>query len=353
MKRNYFIAIVCIALFCLFLIFFSLWWEIASPVKKEMIISPPIAPYKSYISGVGVVEPSSENIYIGTPVNRLVEKVLVTVGEKVKKGTTLFHLEDHDLEANLLVQRAAYQSALAKLHRLEAFPRPEDLAEATAELKNAKAELDLAKNAYQMVLALPDPRAISEEEKNRRYFNYQRAEAKWQQAQAQWEKIKAGTWKPDLEIAQFEVRQAEANLYSIKTEIERTIIRSPIDGTVLKINIHEGEFPPLDTFKMPLMIIGNIDELYLRVSINQFDIRYFQPNAPAVAFFQGDSRIEFPLEFVRVEPFLVEKQALTNEITEKVDTRVLRIIYRIKKDDHPPIYVGQQMDVFIDRSHGN
>lgn len=329
-----------------------MWWEIEKPVEREVSIPPPIAPFKSNISGVGIVEPSSGNIFIGTPISRLVEAVLVAVGEKVKKGDVLFRLEDRDLEANLIVRRAAYKSELAKLQRLEAFPRPEDLAEAAATLKNTKAELDLAKNAYEMVLQLPDPRAISEEEKNRRYFSYQQAEAKWQQAQAQFDKIKAGTWKPDLEIAQFEVEQAQADFNSVKTEIERTFIRSPIDGTILQINIHAGEFPPPDTFKIPIMIVGNIDEMYLRVSINQLDIPYFQPHAPAVAFFQGDARFKFPLEFIRVEPFLVNKQNLTNDIAETVDTRVLKIIYRIKKDDHP-IFVGQQMDVFIDSAHEN
>jgi len=73
----------------------------------------------------------------------------------------------------------------------------------------------------------------------------------------------------------------------------------------------------------------------------------FQSDAPAVAFLQGNEKVKFPLVFVRIEPLLVNKQNLTNDINEKVDTRVLQIIYRIKNDDHP-IFVGQQMDVFIE-----
>lgn len=347
MNRNYFIVIVGIAIFCLFLIFFALWWEIQSPPKKEIPIPPPVAPYKTYISGVGIVEPSSDNILVGTPLNRLVEKVLVKVGEKVKKGDVLFRLDDRDFQADLKVQEAAYKSAQAKLQKLEAFPRSEDLSEATAVFKSTKAELDRAKSEYERILALPDQRVISEEEKNRRYATYQQAEAKWLQAQAKLDKIKAGTWSPDLEIARDEVQQAQANLQRVATEIERTIIRAPIDGTILQINIHEGEFPPPNTLTTPIMILGNIDQLNLSVSINQLDIPNFQHTAPAVAFFQGNRHIKFPLEFLRVEPYLVNKQNLTNEITEKVDTRVLKIIYRIKNDDHP-IFVGQQMDVFIE-----
>lgn len=347
MRRNFFIVVVILALLSLFLIFFSLLREIDAPLKKEMTTPPPQAPFHSAVAGVGIIEPSSGNINIGTPLNRIIEKVDGAVGQKVKKGDVLFQLEDRDLQAELLVQLAAYKNALAKYQRLEAFPRSEDVKEAELAVQIYKSELNLAKNQYEMVQKLPDPRAISEEEKNRRYNNYQQAEAKWQEAVIKLDKIKAGTWKPDLEIAQTEVQQAKANFNRVKTEIDRTLIRAPIDGTLLQVNIHEGEFPPVDTFSMPMMVLGDIEELQLRVSINQLDIPYFQPDAQAVAFSQGDRHYKYPLEFVRVEPFLVGKQNLTNEITEKVDTRVLKIIYKIKKDGHP-LYVGQQMDVFIE-----
>lgn len=347
MKRNYFNLIVYAAVLCLFLIFFSFWWEIESPVKKESVDIPPRSPYKNYISGVGIVEASSQNISIGTPLNRIVERVLVKVGDKVKKGDVLLRLDDRDLQANLVMELAAYKGAQAKLNRLEAFPRAEDLQEAEAEYKITEVDLEKAKNEYEMILKLPDPRAISEEEKKRRYFNFQQAQAKRVQAAASLEKIKAGTWKPDLEIARLGVHEAGASLNRVKTEIDRTVIRSPIDGTILQLNIHEGEFPPLDTWRTPMVIVGNVDELFLRVSINQLDIRQFRPEASAVAFIQGDSHIKFPLEFVRVEPFLDPKQNVTNEITEKIDTRVLNIVYRIKKENHL-LFVGQQMDVFIE-----
>jgi len=347
MNRNYFLVIVCIALGCLFLIFFSLWREIQTPLTKETAITPPLAPYQSSISGVGIVEASSGNIFINTPLQRNVKKILVKPYEKVKKGDILFYLDDSDLRANLTSQEIAYKEALAKLKSLEALPRSEDLSAAEAALKNSKAELDFSNNQREMVLKLPDPRALSLEERNRRLFNYQQAEAKYQQTEANLNKIKAGAWQPDLEIARLGVMQAKASLSRIDTEIQRTIIKSPINGTVLQVKIHEGEFPSTDTLRTPMMILGNTDEMFLRVSINQLDIPNFNPHAPAIAFRQGDAKIEFPLEFVQVEPFLTSKQNLTNGIIEKVDTRVLQIIYRIKKENHP-LFVGQQMDVFIE-----
>lgn len=346
MSRNYFLWIVILALGCLFLIFFSVGREINKPLIKEPISPSPVKPFSSYISGVGIAEASSENMSIGAPLNRIVDKVLVKVGEKVNKGEILFTLENRDLKANVNEQQIAYNTALAKLKRLEAFPRPEDLAESEASLKKAQAALELAKKQYDMVLALSDPRAISQEMRNQRLNNYQQAQAKYEQALSDLDKIKAGTWQPDLDIAKLEVERAKANTKRIETEIQRTIIRSPIDGTVLQIKIHEGESPSQDS-RTPLMIIGDIDKLYLRVSINQLDIPNFNSNAPAVAYPQGNINKEYPLEFVRVEPYLVHKQNLTNEIIEKVDTRVLQILYLIKKEN-PDIFVGQQMDVYIE-----
>lgn len=343
MSRHYFFIIVICAIVCLFLIFFSLWKEIESPVTKAPTTPPPNTPYASSIAGVGIVEASSSNIMITTPLSRVVDKVLVNVGTKVKKGDILFCLEDRDLKASLEAQMAVYNSTLANLQKLKALPRKEDLTAAEAVAKIAEAEFDLAKNQYEMVLALSDPRAISQEEKNRRFFNYLQAEAKKDQAQADLKKVQEGAWKPDLEIAHFEVLKAESNVNQIKTEILRTIVRSPINGTVLQIKTHAGEFPDTRT---PMMILGNTEELYLRVSINQLDIPFYHAHSDAVAFLQGDAKVEFPLEFVRIEPYLVNKQNLTNEITEKVDTRVLQILYRIKKSDQR-LFVGQQMDVFI------
>lgn len=347
MNRNYFVLIAGIALFCLLLIFVSLWQEIDSPVTKQPIARPVIGPYKSQIAGVGITEPSSNNIFIGTPLNRIISEVFVKVGEKVHKGEILFSLENRDLIANLNIQEAAYQSALAKLQKLKDMPQPEDLAAAQANLNSAKSALESAKAQNQMVQQLSDPRAVSQEEKNRRQFAVLQAEAQFNQAQANFDKVKAGAWKPDLDIAEAEVAQAQANVNLINTQIEQTYIKSPIDGTVLQVKTLVGELPSLDPFRAPLMIIGNTDDMYIRVSINQLDIPYFRPEAAATAYYQGDQKIKFALKFVRMEPLLVSKQNLTNEITEKVDTRVLQIIYHIKNDGKP-LFVGQQMDVFIE-----
>ncbi len=346
MNRVYFYIILGLAICSLLFIVLYKWQESHKMAPTPIPALYPLAPYKSYITGVGIVEAGSENIFIGTPLNRIVEKVMVKVGSKVKKGDVLLQLEARDLEAELVSRQAAYEIAVARLDRLKMMPRQEDVISAEATLSASEANYQQAKIQYEMTQQLQDPRALSQEEINRRKSNIEQAEARLKEAQASLAKIRTGTWQPDLEIAELEVRQAKAEMQKIRTEIERTVIRSPIDGKVLQIKIHEGEFPPLDTSKNPIMIVGNTDEKHLEVSINQFNAPYFKSDSPAIAFLQGDPKRTFELEFVRLDPYLVNKQNFTNDIQERVDTRVLKVTYRFKTSTRG-VFVGQQMDVFI------
>ncbi len=348
MTRSYFKWIIALAAVCVLIVSIFMWdgRVIQTPSSSTQTVPRPLAPFDSYISAVGIVEASGGNIYVGSPVNRVVDTIEVVVGQKVKKGEVLFRLEAPDLNADLASREIEYENAQANLNKLEALPREEDIVSSTAQLNSAQVELAQAKSQYQRVEGLQNSGAMSDEEVARRRFAFEEAEAKVQQALANLDKIKAGAWPPDVEISRLQVKLAQASVKRVEADIERTIIRSPIDATVLQIKIHEGEFPPSDYSRTPAVIIGNTDTMNLRVSINQFDVSYYNSSAPAVAFLQGNSEISFPLKFVHIEPFFVTKQNLNNDITEKVDTRVLQAIYCFEGGESR-VFVGQQMDVFI------
>jgi hypothetical protein len=71
--------------------------------------------------------------------------------------------------------------------------------------------------------------------------------------------------------------------------------------------------------------------------------------AKAIATVRGNADLRTPVTFVRFEPFVLPKKSLTGESTERVDTRVLQVIYRVE-NEALPLFVGQQMDVFIEAS---
>jgi hypothetical protein len=85
----------------------------------------------------------------------------------------------------------------------------------------------------------------------------------------------------------------------------------------------------------------------VRVDVDENDAWRFQPASKAAAFVRGNRELKADLSFVRVEPYVLPKRSLTGESTERVDTRVLQVVYAFDRGVIP-VYVGQQMDVFIE-----
>lgn len=344
MNRRYFIILIVAAIISVFLIMISMW-QGKKPIPTAQELFPhPTSPFASSIFGVGIVEASSNNIAIGSPLSRVVEEVFVKVDDKITKGEELLVFDNADLQAELKAHEIAEELANAKVKKLEEMPRPEDQRVSEAAYKTAEENWKVAKSAFDRMQGL-DPKAMSVSEKNMIKSEYQEAASAFESAKARLDKVREGVWKPDIDIAKLEAEQAKAQMELVKAQFDKTIVRSPIDGTVLQVNINAGEVPSIHA---PLMLIGNVDELHLKVSINQFDAPLFEKNAKAVAFMQGDARFDYPLEFVRVEPIITSKETFTGDVTEVVDTRVLKVIYKFKEMKHP-VFVGQQMDVFIEK----
>ena len=106
------------------------------------------------------------------------------------------------------------------------------------------------------------------------------------------------------------------------------------------------DLPTLEAFGL-----GNVKPLYVRVDVDEHEASHVHPEAPATATLRGDASIRSSLRFVRFEPLVVPKRALTGDSAERVDTRVLQVLYRIERSDSR-FFVGQQMDVFIDGAKG-
>jgi HlyD family secretion protein len=327
------------------------------PVAKAAA-EPAPAPFENTIAGAGIVEARSQNIAIGTPVSGIVTEVLVQVGSRVKTGDPLFRIDDRDRRAELLVRQAALESAQADLARLVSLPRPEEVPAAEARLAAAGADLADMKNQLQLADSLPDKRAMAQQEWDRRRFAARQAEARVAEARAQLDLLEAGAWKPEVDVARASVAAAEARVKAQETELERLVVRASVDGTVLQVNIRAGEYAtggaPLTaggTLALPILMLGDIDHLHVRVDIDENDAWRFCPGAKAQAFVRGNRNLKTEVEFVRVEPYVIPKRSLTGESTERVDTRVLQVLY----DFDPkvlPVYVGQQMDVFIEAAPG-
>jgi len=317
--------------------------------------APPIAPAQSpfadTVAAAGIVEARTENIAVGSATPGVVVEVLVKVGDDVQPGRPLFRLDDRDLKALLAVQKAAVSQSKSELIRLEAEPRKEKIPVLVAQVNEAKAAVIRETDALKRAEETFARKVTTEQELITRREALAGAQAALERRQADLQLLEAGSWQYDRDVAAAAVDQAHAEVDRIEIDLDRLIVRSLVAGRVLQVNVRPGEFvgtPP----NQPLVILGNIDRLHVRVDIDEYDIPRFHEGLPAVAVPRGNLQQRYPLEFVRVEPFVVPKKSLTGDNTERVDTRVLQVIYEFDPTGRPPLYVGQQVEVFIDTPTG-
>jgi HlyD family secretion protein len=264
-----------------------------SPITPPPI-EPSPKPYEVSVAASGIIEALSENVAIGVPEAGLVTTVHAKVWDCVKKGQPLFTLDDRELKAQLKVNEANAAVAEATLWRL------------VDQLKRLK--------------GVNDPRAVSQDE--------------------------VLTKENDVNVAAAQLEAARALVAQNKVSLERMTVLAPRSGTILQVNIRPGEYASA-TPKNAAVILGDVDHLQVRADVDEQNAPRLQAGQTATAYLKGDTAQPIELSFVRIEPFVVPKTSLTGSSTERVDTRVLQVIYSFKRSQGRPIYVGQQVDLFV------
>jgi len=345
MFRKYVLPVLAAAGFV-----FALWTAMqgTKPIPpSKPVAEPPRPPYENKISGSGIVEASTRNISVGTPGSGVVAKVFVLVGQRVKVADPLFSLDDRKERAAMELRESALVEAKTKHDRLLQLPRKEELPAARARVKEAEANLEDLRMQLRNAERVTVGSAISVEELNRRRYAVQAGEARLAQAKYNLELLESGAWKPDIALARAEIARAEADVNAAAVEIDRLTIRAPVDGTILQVNIRPGEYAQGGVLVQPLILMGDLDKLHVRVDIDENDAWRFHPGSSAFAFFRGNPEFKTALKFEFVEPYVVPKRSLTGDSSERVDTRVMQVLYGFNRADLP-VYPGQLLDVYIE-----
>jgi RND family efflux transporter MFP subunit len=275
------------------------------------LIEPSRAPYADSIGARGMVEGVNENVRIAPLLPGLIAEVSVKVGDRVAKGDPLFRQDSRDATARIANQKAQVALLEAKVHEAEVI-------------------LADRQDSFQRTEKLRNKDVMSEDDRQRKYYALRSAETALATTQA------------DLELARAQLAQAEVNL-------DLLTVRAPRDGDILRVDLRAGEYasvPPTD-MNNPSLLLGETRHLQLRADVDEDSASRVQPGAPAVAYIKGMRSDPIPLRFVRIEPYVTTKKSLTGDSTERVDTRVLQVIYQFDQSKIP-VYVGQQMDVFIE-----
>lgn len=279
------------------------------PRPGDPPIMPPQKPFVESVAATGILESLSENVAIGVPVPGLITEVMVKVNDKVKKDQVLLKLDDRDLRAEELSLKA--QQKISE-----------------AQITVSEAQLAKLQSQLERLVSVTDTRAVSRDDLENR--------------------------KQDVAVAQAQVAAAKAQLAASETSLQRIslligrlTVKAPRDGTIIQINSRAGEYAATSP-KTPAMILGDIDRLQVRADVDEQNAIRIREGQKAYGYLKGDPSVTFPLEFIRLEPYVIPKTSLTGSSTERVDTRVLQVIYSLTRPSDPPLYVGQQVDVFIE-----
>ena len=311
----------------------------------QPVTEPAESPFPSFVSGSGLIESESENVEIGAPMAGVVTHVFVRAGSKVSKGDPLFQLDDRALKAQLAIQESLLASSKARLVKVATLPRPVDIAPLEAQVQNATANLADLKAQLAMRESVPDKRAISADEMSRRRYAIEEAEAALKTTQASLAQLKAGSTEQDIEVSRADVLQSEAQLASTQTDIDRLTVRAPFNGECLQVKVHPGEFA--QDAGSTMILFGDVEHLRVRVDIDENEAWRVRKGARAVAYARGNKSISTNMKFIRFEPYVVPKVSLTGASQERVDTRVLEVLFQFDRKKLP-LFAGQQMDVFVE-----
>jgi HlyD family secretion protein len=272
--------------------------------------NPPTNPYAKGVYAEGMVEAyqnSGANINIYPNVSGTIVDIPVHEGQVVRKGTVLVRFDDS-------VQKAAVETSKSQI------------AYARAQLKNAQDELAKQEYSYRL-----EPKSVSK---------YTLDDA-----------INA------VKVAARNLEVNEKNYVSAKALLAWYSIKAPADGKILAIQAAVGSYVvtsqgTYDTYTQgfdPIIVMGRSEDyVSVRCYIDEILIHRLKlgPQMEARMFIRG-TNISVPLEYVRVQPYISPKIELSDERLERVDVRVLPLIFRFAKSDNLPVYPGQLVDVYV------
>ncbi len=323
--------------------------------------NPPTSPYPKGIYAEGMVEsdqPSGENINVYPEVSGTVARIPVAEGEAVKKGTILLVIDDSIQRATTLQLESQAQAAATLLAELKAQPRKENLdvseaqvVSAEAAFKTAQDELDKQQAAYDV-----NPKSISKDALDSAANAVATAKANLEVARKQRDLTKAGAWIYDINNQERTYNALYKSYLSASALLAKYTLRAPDDGIVLAINPTVGSYVSgqgaYDSYTQgmdPVLVLGSSHQhLNVRCYVDEILVpRLPGPSSMKAQMSVRGSNVKIPLHFVRTQPVVSPKIELSNQKQERVDVRVLPIIFRVEKPKDLNLYPGLLVDVYI------
>ena len=298
------------------------------------------------IAGPGRVEPSSEDIKIGSELSGRLKTVNVEEGDSIHRGEVLAELENADYRAQVESARANVVAKEAALRKVINGARHQERAEAWSSVNEAKAVLDDARSEQHRRQELFTASVVSREELERYAREADVARAKYDAAVQQHALVDDRAREEDQSLAEADLKLAHAQLDEARAVYEKTFIRSSIDGTVLRKHHRAGESVSNSaTSPDPILTIGDRRALRVRVDVDETDVSKVSVGQRAYVTADAFGKQKFWGHVIRVGQQLGPKNVHTDEPTEKVDTKILETL--VELDSGARLPDGLRVDAFI------
>lgn len=323
--------------------------------------TPASNPFTKGVFANGIVESyqsHGENMNLYPEVAGVVTRIHIGEGQHVTAGAPLISLDDSVQRAIAEQQKAQAKAALAVLDELKAEPRRENLEiaraqveVATASLKSANDTYDKQKHSYELA-----PESVSKDVLDTAANTAGVARANLDLVTRQYALTKAGAWIYDIKNQERQYEALSKASAASGALLEKYTIKAPTDGIVLSIPTALGSYVSpqgsYDTYTQgfsPIIVMGSSDGyLGVRCFIDEILIsRLPSPEKTKAEMTLRGTSTKVPLEFVRVQPYVSPKIQLSNQRQERVDLRVLPVIFRFVPPPGVKVYPGQLVDVYI------
>jgi HlyD family secretion protein len=301
-------------------------------------------PARDVAAGPGLVEPRSEEIRLSAQIGGRLDRVVVDEGDRVTAGQVLAVIDNHDFRARVASAEAELGLRQAELRRIINGARIQERQEAAAVLSEAEAVLQNARIEQQRHQNLVGEGAISRAEADQAERAERVAQARVEAARQRLDLINADAREEDQARAESHVSLARARLEEARALYEKTFIRAPIDGVILRRHRKAGESVSTQ-FDSPIVTLADDLVRRVRVDVDEVDVASIAvgQSAYVTADAFGDRR--FTGRVVRVGELLGRKNVRTDEPTERVDTKVLETL--VELDDGRELPIGLRVQAFV------
>lgn len=329
-----------------FLLTLSLVFASRHEQRSTIAMATPSSQGAVLIAGPGRVEPNTEDIKIGSELSGRLKSVFVEEGDPIHRGQVLAELENADYLAEVESAKANVVAKGAMLRKVINGARRQERNEAWSSVGEAKAVMENAQSESHRRQELFTAGVVSREELDRYGSEADVAKAKYQAAVEQQSLVDDRAREEDRSLAEADLQLAKAQLEEAQARYEKTFIRSPIDGGVLRKHHRSGEsVSNSSTVPDPVLTIGDRKILRVRVDVDETDVSKVHVGQKAYVTADAFGKQKFWGHIVRVGQQLGPKNIRTDEPTERVDTKILETLVELDRGAQLPD--GLRVDAFI------